>query len=129
MIAQKLFEMKFKLIGWGIFFSAVSFLYEYLIDDKNVGLTVCIMLWDVAWLILNLFGLSFVGNETVGKSIFNAVLGALAYFSGVSGIVLILAKESASLPVFLKTLETLVYLGPMIIILLPIIFFVMQFLE
>ena len=49
--------------------------------------------------------------------------------AGVSGIVLILAKESASLQVFLITLETLVYLGPMIIILLPIIYFVMQFLE
>ena len=129
MNAKKLFETKSKLIGLGVFFSAVSFLYEYLIDDKNVGLTVCIMLWDIAWLILNLFCLFFLESEKVGKSIFNAVLGALAYFSGVSGIVLILAKESASLQVFLKTLETLVYLGPMIIILLPIIYFVMQFLE
>ena len=128
MNAKKLFEMK-KLIGFGVFFSAVSFLYEYLINDKNVGLTVCIMLLDIAWLILNLFGLFFLGSKKVGKSIFNAVLGALAYFSGVSGIVLILAEGAASQQVFLITLETLVYLGPMIIILLPIIYFVMQFLE
>lgn len=129
MNAKKLFETKSKLIGLGGFFSAVSFLYEYLINGKNLILTAGIMFLDVAWLILNLFCLFFLINEKVGKSIFNAVLGALAYFSGVSGIVLILAKESASLQVFLKTLETLVYLGPMIIILLPIIYFVMQFLE
>ena len=87
------------------------------------------MLLDIAWLILNLFGLFFLKDEKIGKSIFNAVLGTLAYFSGVSGIVLILAEGAASQQVFLITLETLVYLGPMIIILLPIIYFVMQFLE
>lgn len=129
MNAKKFFEMKFQLIGLGVFFSVVSFLYEYLIDDKNVILTVGIMLLDIAWLILNLFGLFFLKDEKIGKSIFNAVLGTLAYFSGVSGIVLILAEGAASQQVFLITLETLVYLGPMIIILLPIIYFVMQFLE
>ena len=129
MNAQKLSEMKSKLIGIGIFFSVVSFLYEYLIDGKNVILMAGIMLLDVAWLILNLFCLFFLSSEKVGKSIFNAILGTLIYFSGISGIVLILAEESASLQLLLTTLEILVYLGPMIIILLPIIYFVMHFLE
>ena len=126
---QKLYGTKSKLIGFGIFFSAVSFLYEYLIDDKNLILTAVIMLIDMIWLVLNVFYLSFIVNKNAGKSVVNAILGSLMYFSGLSGIVLILAEGSASLQVLLKTLETLVYLGPMIIILLPIIYVVMQFLD
>ena len=126
---QKLYEMKLKLIGFGISFSAVSFLYEYLIDDKNLILTAFIMLIDIIWLVLNVFYLSFIVNKNAGKSVVDAILGTLIYFSALSGIILTLAEESASLQVLLKTLETLVYLGPMIIILLPIIYVVMQLLD
>lgn len=126
---QKLYEMKSKLIGFGISFSAVSFLYEYLIDDKNLILTAFIMLIDIIWLVLNVFYLSFIVNKNAGKSVVDAILGTLIYFSALSGIILTLAEESASLQVLLKTLETLVYLGPMIIILLPIIYVVMQLLD
>ena len=126
MSEQKLYEMKLKLIGFGIFFSAVSFLYEYLIDDKNLILTAVIMLIDIAWLALNAFYLSFITNQNVRKSVVNTILGSLMYFSGLSGIVLTFAEESASRQLLLTTLEILVFLGPMIIILLPIIYFLCE---
>lgn len=126
MSEQKLYEIKFKLIGIGILLSSVSFLYKYLIDDKNWILTAFIMLIDIAWLALNAFYLSFITNQNVRKSVFNTILGSLMYFSGLSGIVLTLAEESASRQLFLTTLEILVFLGPMIIILLPIIYFLCE---
>ena len=117
------------LIGWGIALCAFSFLYEYVIADKNVIFTVGIMLFDIVWLGLNLFYLFFLETEKMFKSAVNAILGCLVYFSGLSGLVLIIAEEHASAQIFLKTLETLVYLGPMIIILLPIFYFILQFLD
>lgn len=123
---QKLYEIKSKLIGFGILLSAVSFLYKYLIDDKNWILTAVIMLIDIAWLALNAFYLSFITNQNVRKSVVNAILGSLMYFSALSGIILVLAEESASQQLFLTTLEILVFLGPMIIVLLPIIYFLCE---
>ena len=126
---QKLYEIKSKLIGFGILLSTVSILYKYLIDDKNLILTAVIMLIDIVWLALNAFYLSFIINKNAGKSVANAILGPLLYFSGISGIIMTMAEEHASQQLFLIILETLVYLGPMIIILLPIICFILQFLD
>ena len=117
------------LIGGGVALSAFSFLYEYMIADKNVIFTVGIMLFDIVWLGLNLFYLFFLENEKIFKSAVNAILVCLMYFSGLSGLVLMLAEEYASAQILLKSLETLVYLGPMIIILLPIFRFVFQLLD
>ena len=117
------------LIGGGVALSAFSFLYEYMIADKNVIFTVGIMLFDIVWLGLNLFYLFFLENEKIFKSAVNAILACLMYFSGLSGLVLMLAEEYASAQILLKSLETLVYLGPMLIILLPIFRFVFQILD
>lgn len=117
------------LIGGGVALSAFSFLCEYMIADKNVIFTVGIMLFDIVWLGLNLFYLFFLENEKMFKSAVNAILVCLMYFSGLSGLVLMLAEEYASAQILLKSLETLVYLGPMIIILLPIFRFIFQLLD
>ena len=76
-----------------------------------------------------LFYLYFLETEKMFKSAVNAILGCLVYFSGLSGFVLMFAEEYASAQILLKSLETLVYLGPMIIILLPILRFVFQLLD
>lgn len=122
MSEQKLYEMKNKLIGIGIFLSAVSFLYEYLIDDKNGILTAAIMLIDIAWLALNAFYLSFIVHKNVRKSVANAILGSLLYFSGISGLIMTAMEKHASQQLFLTVMETLIYLGPMIILLLPLLY-------
>lgn len=122
MSEEKLYEMKNKLIGFGIFLSAVSFLYEYLIDDKNGILTAFIMLIDIAWLALNAFYLSFIVYKNVRKSVANAILGSLLYFSGISGLIMTAMEKHASQQLFLTVMETLIYLGPMIILFLPLFY-------
>ena len=128
MSEQRLYEMKSKMIGIGIFLSAMSFLYEYLIDDKNGLLTVFIMLIDIAWLVLNAFYLSFIVHKNVRKSVANAILGSLLYFSGISGLIMTGMEKHASQQLFLTVMETLIYLGPMIILLLPLLYLLGEFL-
>lgn len=111
------------LLVLGVLFCSFSFVYEYAIDYKNPIVTAIIMLFDVALLVLNLFYLSYVLTEKVNKSILNSILCSLLYFIAISGLILAYAEAKSSLDLLMVTLETLVYLGPIIIILLPIFYF------
>lgn len=116
------------LISIGILFCAASFLYEYAIDYKNPLVTAIIMILDIALLFLNMMYLSFVSTNNEKRSVINAVLCTLMYFSGLSAVIMWTAEEHASLSLFLVALQTLVYLGPIIIILLPIIYLILEIL-
>ena len=121
--------VKSKLIKVGLIFSAFSFLYEYALPVKEPFFTDLIMIADIGLLLLNLYYLESFSDKTKKQAIINAVLHALIYFSGISGLIMCVAKEKASLQVLLITLETLVYLGPIIILLLPVMYVILQFLE
>ena len=121
--------VKSNLIKVGLIFSAFSFLYEYALPVKEPFFTALIMIADIGLLLLNLYYLESFRDKTKKQAIINAVLHALIYFSGISGLIMCVAKEKASLQVLLITLETLVYLGPIIILLLPVMYVILQFLE
>lgn len=122
--------VKSKLIKVGLIFCIFSFLYEYVLPAKEPFFTALLMIADIILLILNLYYLeSFGRDKTKKQATINAVLFALIYFSGISGLIMCVAKEKASLQVLLITLETLVYLGPIIILLLPVMYVILQFLE
>ena len=78
-------------------------------------------------MLFNLYYLESFSDKTKKQAIINAVLYALIYFSLISGLIMCAAEEKASLQVLLITLETLVYLGPIIILLLPFLVFIAEF--
>ena len=112
----------FLLIGLGVLFSSVSFIYRFAINYENTFLSIFLLIIDIGLLLVNFFYLSYLINEKVGKSIVNAIIFSLIYFVGITGMVLLLAKDNASVLLMMKILEILVYLGPSIIILLPFIY-------
>ena len=113
----------------GILFCSLSFVYKYAFDYKNPTLTAVIMTLDVALLIFNMYYLSYTITEKTGRSILNSIVSSLLYFVGITGVIMAYAEENASLQLFLGTLETLVYLSPIIMILLPIIYVLAMILE
>ncbi|MBE6666446.1 MAG: hypothetical protein E7603_09585 [Ruminococcaceae bacterium] len=118
--------IKTKLIGVGLGFCAFSFLYEYVLHVKSPFFTSLIMALDIGLLLLNLFYLISPLTETKKKAVISTFLWALIYFSGISGLIMCVVKEKASLQVLLITLETLVYLGPILILLLPIFYVIAE---
>lgn len=117
-------KTKFMLLGVGAVFSSASFLYEYATNYHNPIVTAIIMFLDIVLLIINLIYFWFSSSEKAGKSIVNAFLSALVYFAGLSGIIMVLAGENASLHFLLGTLKTLIYLSPIIVLLLPVIYII-----
>ena len=122
---KKLFKERpilFILIGVGILFSAISFIYKYVINYDNLFLSILLMSIDIILLLINIFYLSYLSNEKIGKSVINSIIFSLLYFVGITGVILCYAEENASIVLMLDTLEVLVYLAPNIVILLPIIY-------
>ena len=113
-------QEKSKLMIVGAVFTAVSFLYEYAFNFKSAFLTTVIMALDIGLLLLNLVYLISPLTETKKKTVISTVLWSMIYFSALSGLVMMLAEGKANLQVLLITLETLVYLGPSLILLLPV---------
>ena len=119
--------VKTKLVKVGLIFSAFSFLYEYALPVKEPFFTALIMIADIGLLLLNLYYLESFRDKTKKQAIINAVLYALIYFSAISGLIMCAMNERASLQLLLFILETLVYLGPIIILLLPVLVFIAEF--
>lgn len=119
----------FILIGVGILFSAISFIYKYAINYDNLFLSILLMSIDVILLLINIFYLSYLVNEKIGKSVINSIIFSLLYFVGITGVILCYAEENASIILMLDILEVLVYLAPNIVILLPIIYLLCLVLE
>lgn len=57
----------FILIGVGILFSAISFIYKYAINYDNLFLSILLMSIDVILLLINIFYLSYLANGKIGK--------------------------------------------------------------
>ena len=112
----------FILLGLGIPLSIFSFVYEYVIDYDNLLITYTLMSIDLILLLINMFYLSYLLNNKIGKSIVNAILLSLLYFVCIVGVIMGMAEESAGLNLLLNSIRVLVYLGPSIIILLPAIY-------
>ena len=122
---KKLFKehpILFILIGVGILFSAISFIYKYVINYENLFLSILLMSIDVILLLINIFYLSYLANEKIGKSVINSIIFSLLYFVGITGVILCYAEGNAGVVLMLDILEVLVYLAPNIVILLPIIY-------
>lgn len=112
----------FILLGLGISLSIFSFVYEYAIDTDIIFITYVLIAVDVLLLLINMFYLSYLLNNKIGKSIVNAILLSLLYFVCIVGVIMGMAEESAGLNLLLNSIKVLVYLGPSIIILLPVIY-------
>ena len=112
----------FILLGLGIPLSIFSFVYEYVINYDNLLITYTLMSIDLILLLINMFYLSYLLNNKIGKSIVNAILLSLLYFVCIVGVIMGMAEESAGLNLLLNSIRVLVYLGPSIIILLPVIY-------
>ena len=110
------------LLVLGVILSIFSFVYEYAIDTDIIFITYVLIVVDVLLLLINMFYLSYLLNNKVGKSIVNAILLSLLYFVCIVGVIMGMAEESAGLNLLLNSIRVLVYLGPSIIILLPIIY-------
>lgn len=112
----------FILLGLGIPLSIFSFVYEYVIDYDNLLITYTLMSIDLILLLINMFYLSYLLNNKIGKSIVNAILLSLLYFVGIVGVIMGMAEGNEGLNLLLNSIRVLVYLGPSIIILLPVIY-------
>ena len=112
----------FILLGLGIPLSIFSFVFEYVINYDNLLITYTLMSIDLILLLINMFYLSYLLNNKIGKSIVNAILLSLLYFVCIVGVIMGMAEESAGLNLLLNSIKVLVYLGPSIIILLPVIY-------
>lgn len=112
----------FILIGLGIPLSIFSFVYEYVINYDNLLITYTLMSIDLILLLINMFYLSYLLNNKIGKSIVNAILLSLLYFVGIVGVIMGMAEGNEGLNLLLNSIKVLVYLGPSIIILLPVIY-------
>ena len=112
----------FILLGLGIPLSIFSFVYEYAIDTDNIFITYVLIAVDVLLLLINMFYLSYLLNNKIGKSIVNAILLSFLYFVCIVGVIMGMAEGSEGLNLLLNFIKVLVYLGPSIIILLPAIY-------
>ena len=110
------------LIIVGILLSSVSFIFEYAINYNNLIITHSIMAVDIILLLINFFYLSYLLNKKVGKSIVNSIIFSLLFFVGITGVIMCMAEDSASLELMIGTIKVLIYLAPSIIILLPVIY-------
>ena len=110
------------LIIVGILLSSLSFVFEYAINYNNLIITHSIMAVDIILLLINFFFLSYLLNKKVGKSIANSIIFSLLFFVGITGIIMCMAEDSASLELMIGTIKVLIYLAPSIIILLPVIY-------
>ena len=110
------------LIIVGILLSSVSFIFEYAINYNNSIITHIIMITDTILLLINIYYLSFMLNKNVGKSIINSIIFSLLFFVGITGVIMCMAEDSASLELMIGTIKVLIYLAPSIIILLPVIY-------
>ena len=110
------------LIIVGILLSSLSFVFEYDINYNNSIITHSIMAVDIILLLINFFYLSYLLNKKVGKSMVNSIIFALLFFVGITGVIMCMAEDSASLELMIGTIKVLIYLAPSIIILLPVIY-------
>ena len=110
------------LIIVGILLSSLSFVFEYAINYNNSIITHSIMAVDIILLLINFFYLSYLLNKKVGKSIVNSIIFSLLFFVGITGVIMCMAEDSASLELMMGTIKVLIYLAPSIIILLPVIY-------
>lgn len=110
------------LIIVGILLSSLSFVFEYAINYNNLIITHSIMAVDIIILLINFFYLSYLLNRKVGKSIANSIIFSLLFFVGITGVIICMAEDSASLELMIGTIKVLIYLAPSIIILLPVIY-------
>lgn len=110
------------LIIVGILLSSLSFVFEYAINYNNLIITHSIMAVDIILLLINFFYLSYLLNKKVGKSIVNSIIFSLLFFVGITGVIMCMAEDSASLELMIGTIKVLIYLAPSIIILLPVIY-------
>ena len=110
------------LIIVGILLSSLSFVFEYAINYNNLIITHSIMAVDIILLLINFFYLSYLLNKKVGKSIVNSIIFSLLFFVGITGVIMCMAEDSASLELMIGTIKVLMYLAPSIIILLPVIY-------
>lgn len=110
------------LIIVGVLLSSLSFVFEYAINYNNSIITHSIMAIDIILLLINFFFLSYLLNKKVGKSMVNSIIFSLLFFVGITGVIMCMAEDSASLELMIGTIKVLIYLAPSIIILLPIIY-------
>ena len=110
------------LIIVGILLSSLSFVFEYAINYNDLIITHSIMAVDIILLLINFFYLSYLLNKKVGKSIVNSIIFSLLFFVGITGVIMCMAEDSASLELMMGTIKVLIYLAPSIIILLPVIY-------
>lgn len=110
------------LIIVGVLLSSLSFIFEYAINYNNLIITHSIMAIDIILLLINFFFLSYLLNKKVGKSIANSIIFSLLFFVGITGVIMCMAEDSASLELMIGTIKVLIYLAPSIIILLPVIY-------
>lgn len=114
------------LIIVGIIFSTMSILFEYVINHEIAILTYFIIIIDILLLLINNLYLSYVLTNNIWKAILNSIILSILYLTTISGVVLMMAEEQSSFELMIQTLKILIYLGPNIIILLPIIWFLSQ---
>lgn len=110
------------LIIVGVLLSSLSFVFEYAINYNNSIITHSIMAVDIILLLISFFYLSYLLNKKVGKSMVNSIIFSLLFFVGITGVIMCMAEDSASLELMIGTIKVLIYLAPSIIILLPIIY-------
>ena len=110
------------LIIVGLLLSCLSFIFEYAINYDNSIISYSIMVVDIILLLINFYYLSYLLSNKVGKSIVNSMIFSLLFFVGITGVIMCMAEDSASLELMLGTIKVLIYLAPSIIILLPVIY-------
>lgn len=110
------------LIGIGIFgviASIFSFIYFYACD-YNFYLLVIFNILDIILLLFNVVILIIALDLESKKTVINTILLTLIYFSVFMGIGLALFEENITINNVINVFEFAVFLGPSLILLLPI---------
>jgi len=114
------------LIIIGLIATVFSFIFMKIIKTDTSIINNIIILFDILLLLINMFYLSYKVSNNLLKSLFNSFTYSIIFLLFFTGIGLMVSEDNASFTVMLNILKILIYLGPSIIILLPIIYIILQ---
>jgi hypothetical protein len=102
----------------------LSFLYEYFIEYNNIIITIIIMIIDIALLFYNVYYIEFNRTKNIKKSLIFMIVMSLFYLFVGSFLIMVIFNFDNNFINYFKIMKILVYLGPFVIVVGPIIYFI-----
>lgn len=101
-----------------------SFLYEYFMEYNNLIITIIIMVIDIALLFYNIYYIKFNETKNVKQSLLYMFILSIVYLFLGSLIILLVFNINSNFVNYYTILKNLIFLGPLVIIVGPIIYLI-----